>query len=239
MNREDFKQLALAGTVTFPNTFPQLAELSLRAVSDPTFAIGKCSDNAVLLVATERPSARVTIIRSIPIADVRALLIPRELANVCIHSGTWYLGKEVEIGLRLQLNNASRVFGIVYLAEATPTLLEVHAGMTAAESAQYYPPLPCDRSHNHYDPQPGTLSPYVQDPCAPLRRLSCETFEACVPIQPSQRMSCETFEPSTPLCRLSCETVDAHLEAYSRENQKPMPSESTGPAPFKGKTGTQ
>ena len=33
------------------------------------------------------------------------------------------------------------------------------AGMTGAESVQYYPPLPGDPSLNHYNPHPGKTLP--------------------------------------------------------------------------------
>ena len=78
--------------------------------------------------------------------------------------GTWLLGNEISA----YLSGKDRVLGIVFVAEAESTLLEVHAGMTAGESAQYYPPLPSDRSFNHYGGQ--TQKRHM---------MSCSSMDAC------------------------------------------------------------
>lgn len=162
MNREQLKHLAVSATVTFPATFPRLAEIRLREDRDGALTCGE--QRTTYLVAIERPSLRVTMRRVLPISDVRAIFIPRD--SRCVHpdDGTWLLGPEVEVGIRLQIANRERLHGIVYVAEQTSTLLEVEAGMTAADSAQYYPPLPCDRAVNHYDPYRQTYAPTPEMP---------------------------------------------------------------------------
>jgi len=156
MNREQLRQLALAGTVTFPATFPRLAELRLESLQGlPIGPPGGPVSTMMLLVATERPSAKVTITRKLAVAQVAAIFLPHNVHNVRSDDGYWFLQGEVAEGLSALLNQSSSLHGIVYVAEHCSTLLEVQAGMTAAESAQYYPPLPCDRSHNHYNPSAG------------------------------------------------------------------------------------
>ncbi|WP_345683875.1 hypothetical protein [Novipirellula caenicola] len=151
MDRERYRQLLLAGTVTFPATLPRVAELSLQSIEQlPVSDCGGVKPGGEWLLATERPSPRVTIIRSVLVTEVRAVFLPQNPANFDWDHGTWLLESEVLPGLQKQLNDAPRVLGILYVPEFSPTLLEVHTGMTAAESSQYYPPLPCDRSRDHY-----------------------------------------------------------------------------------------
>lgn len=184
MNREQLIQLATAGTVTFPATFPRLAEIQLREARDLAVACG--SREEVYLIAVERPSVKVTIKRILRVADVRAVFLPSNPNGVNPHDGTWMLAAEVEMGLRLHQCNRGSALGIVYVAEQTPTILEVHAGMTAAESAQYYPPLPIDRSVNHYDPYRFSRS---HAPAHPSPVTSCEPdyfhyYPYCEPDEP-------------------------------------------------------
>ncbi len=151
MDRERYRQLLLAGTITFPATLPRVAELSLQAIKQlPVTDFGGMKHGGKWVVATERPSPRVTIVRSVSATEVRAVFLPRNPANLDWNHGTWLLESEVLPGLQMQLNDSPRAYGVLYVPEFSPTLLEVHTGMTAAESAQYYPPLPCDRSRDHY-----------------------------------------------------------------------------------------
>ncbi len=144
MNRDDYRHLLLAGTVTFPATFPQLGSISLISESIPC-GVENQSQREVLIVK-EFPSAKVTLARRIFSDKVRAVFIPQDPCQVSYACGTWLLANEIATFLRLK----RRVLGIVFVPESESTLLEVRAGMTAGESAQYYPPLPHDRSINHY-----------------------------------------------------------------------------------------
>lgn len=175
MNYEQYKHLMLAGTITFPSTFPQLGQLSLRKSTGHGVIESVAAKYNDLLVITERPSIRITISRCMPAADVRAVFVPHDPHHVSWDHGHWLLGEEVLEKVRARLAACAQLYGIVFVAEHTATLLEVEAGMTAAESAQYYPPLLCDRSNNHYDAsgkarQSGALSGYsgqapVLSPC--------------------------------------------------------------------------
>jgi hypothetical protein len=89
MNREQLLRLATSGTVTFPPVFPHLAELEITRVRDLPVAIGP--DTETYVVATERPSARVTMKRSVVVSEVRALFLPRDIYRVNYEDGTWLI----------------------------------------------------------------------------------------------------------------------------------------------------
>jgi hypothetical protein len=147
----------------------------------------------VLLVVTERPSARVTLKRCLPVSQARAVFLPRNPTSVRLNDGTWLLDDEVSVGLRCALNELPVVQGIVYVAEHSPTLLEVHAGLTAAENAQYYPPLPCDRSQDHYD------------------ATACQAASAWQP-GPGHGPMCGKHEMDPCTGQVSCSLIDPYLQ---------------------------
>lgn len=223
MHRDDLRRLMLAGTVSFPPTFPRVGELHLCDVDDETGVFG--SSRMTFLTVTERPNPRTSLVRRLPVASVYAVFLPNSPAHVTWEDGRWLLGKEVESGLRLHLADRGAIWGIAYVAEATETLLDVSAGMTAAESAEYYPPLPCDRTRNHYDPhgQPADVGPSSAVPSgdpadvveASVGPRSCDLVLA----SPQTRFSCDRFScdiaaPSggagnqPPATRLSCDSAD-------------------------------
>lgn len=150
MNRDDYRQLLLSGTVTFPATFPQLGSISLCSEPVPCGLGGQNQRMQDMLVVHEFPSARVTIARKLFAEKVRAIFLPQDPNRVNYGCGTWLLDQEIAAHLR----SVGQVLGIVFVPETESTLLEVRAGLTAGESAQYYPPLPCDRSYNHYAGHP-------------------------------------------------------------------------------------
>jgi hypothetical protein len=152
LNRNEYRQMLLAGTVTFPATFPQVGKLELRSENLSVLS-GKPDD---ILTVIETPSSRVTLSRQVLASAVRAVFLPRDPQHVNYSDGLWLLPGEIAMGLKLQLqNNCGPLYGIVFVAESEPTILHMSAGMTAAESVQYYPPLPGDPSFNHYNPNPG------------------------------------------------------------------------------------
>ncbi len=156
LNRVEYRQMLLAGTVTFPATFPHVGRLELRSETLSVLS-GKSED---LLAVIETPSARVTLCRQVLASSVRAVFLPRDPQHVNYADGIWLLPGEIVLGLKLQLQNANGLlYGIVFVAECEPSILTMSAGMTAAESVQYYPPLPGDPSHNHYNPFPGGRTP--------------------------------------------------------------------------------
>ncbi len=146
MNRYEFRQLQLAGTISFPATMPQVGHIRLVIDYLPQ-SPADCDNCVEFICIDEHPTARVTLTRQVQADRVRALFVPRDPSQVNLEDGTWYLGSEILPFLRTK---PLEVIGIAYVAEQEPTLLKVSAGMTAAESSQYYPPLPVDRSNNHY-----------------------------------------------------------------------------------------
>lgn len=156
LKRDEYRQMLLAGTVTFPATFPHVGRLELRSETLSGLS-GKSED---LLAVIETPSARVTLCRQVLASSVRAVFLPRDPQHVNYSDGIWLLPGEIVLGIRLQLQNTNGLlYGIVFVAECEPSILTMSAGMTAAESVQYYPPLPGDPSHNHYNPFPGGRTP--------------------------------------------------------------------------------
>jgi hypothetical protein len=164
MNRDDYRQLLLSGTVTFPATFPQIGCISLACEQIPSGKEAQSQRSREMLVVQEFPSAKVTITRKLFADNVRAVFIPQDPNRVSYACGTWLLASEIAEYLRCQ----KRVLGIAFVSETESTLLEVRAGMTAGESAQYYPPLPTDRSYNHYGGQPKQRHMMSCDTCDSL-----------------------------------------------------------------------
>lgn len=138
---EQLRQFYLSGTVSIPPRFPDLAKISFEG--------GTSRRSQVFVVATQSISPKLTIKRSFFAQDVSSLFIPDETTNVDFERGTWFEGIELEDKIFLSLDKTE--IGIIYVRENAQSVLEMQAGLTAAESAEYYPPLPDDRSVNHYN----------------------------------------------------------------------------------------
>jgi hypothetical protein len=143
-NRSAAQSMLLAGTIPFPTIFPELGLLtySEQGIDLPGPAR---SEKRATLTAEQLLSPRLTIWRTFFVDDVAAVFLPDDEKQVKLADGEWLLKGEVKA-----LKKAGPSKGIVYVRENAPTLLYVQVGMTAAESAEYYPPLPDDRSLNHY-----------------------------------------------------------------------------------------
>ena len=131
----------LSGTVSIPPRFPDVAEI--------TFSRNDSRNGLVFITATQRMSPKVLIKRSFFAADVSSLFIPDDAKQVDLEQGTWFEG-ELLADKVYDLLDKAPVTGIIYVREHAQSILEMEAGLTAAESAQYYPPLPEDRSVDHY-----------------------------------------------------------------------------------------
>lgn len=182
MNRNDYRQMLLSGTVCFPATFPQLAELRLKTIAPPPTAQGPgMRTQETLLIAIQQSGPRVRIKRSVRVCDVRAVFIPRDACHVNYDDGLWLLGDEINTGLQIQLYNCPTVRGIAFVPETAQTLLKMTAGMTAGESVQYYPPLPRDPSANHYTAWPPRQDCRPGQRPTPRRREHPPTMCECEP----------------------------------------------------------
>lgn len=162
VNRDEYRQMLLAGTVSFPATFPQVGRISLNEESLPF--LGK--QVVSFLSVTENPSARVTLERRVKVESVRAVFMPCDPRNVNYTDGQWLVGDEVLAGLKQLLSSTALLEGIVYVPESAPSILNVSAGMTAGESVQYYPPLPNDPARNHYNAWPASAASVARSLCS-------------------------------------------------------------------------
>ncbi len=166
LSRDQVRSLALSGTISVPATFPELGELFLLpgAVDAGTLAPGKSSD---LLRVVQRSSVKLSITRNFLLGDVAAVFFPADHDLVQLERGVWLLGMEVGDFFRSQsVKKGASNRGIAYVQEAARCLMQVEVAMTAAESAEYYPPLPGDRSVDHYRFKPESASAWMSsEPC--------------------------------------------------------------------------
>jgi hypothetical protein len=143
-NRSAAQSMLLAGTIPFPTIFPELGLLtySESGIDLPGPAQGRKKPTVTV---EQLLSPRLTIWRIFFAEDVAAVFLPEDEKQVRLADGEWLLGGEIKA-----LKKSGPARGIVYVRETAPVLLHMQVGMTAAESAEYYPPLPDDRSINHY-----------------------------------------------------------------------------------------
>jgi hypothetical protein len=207
MNRQDYRQYLVSGTVTFPSTFPQLGRIRLIEEASPT---QPCKDLLIVSVE-ENPSPRVSLVRSVMLESIRAVFVPRDPRCVHIEDGKWLLEDEILQGLCQLATGDQTLFGIVFVPESVPSLLQMSAGMTAAESIQYYPPLPGDPSHNHYNAWPSRTP-------APTSCLSEDGYMSCSPVEfesalqwPYAAASCASAETGYDVQAMrSCKSSDPY-----------------------------
>lgn len=136
---EHLRIMYLSGTVSIPPKLPDVADISFDRIG------GK-----LVAKATQKVSAKLVITRTFLIEDVASLFVPNKPDAVDMDQGTW-MEDAVLRGFAQHSVGKPPEKGIVFVREHAQSILEMKAGLTAAESAEYYPPLPDDRSVNHYD----------------------------------------------------------------------------------------
>lgn len=193
VNRDEYRQMVLAGTVSFPATFPQVGRISLTLEKIPA----SHQPELEFLSVTESPSARVTMVRRVMAKSVRAVFIPRDPRQVNYADGEWLLGDEVLPGLTCKLGDSSMLHGIVFVPENEPSMLNVSVGMTAAESVQYYPPLPNDPAHNHYNAWPASSTGRSLAPHSEPIGTDAVGSGACLPLIEDELGACNPMEECT------------------------------------------
>lgn len=155
LSPRQLRAMSLAGTVAVPQTFPQLARLSIVAKSpkrrSPDGRVGR-----YLLIVEHEVSPKLTITRTFFLDQVAAVFIPADPADVDFEDGRWFMADDLAAAARSK--SSGKALGIAYVREHAATLMQVEVGMTAAESAEYYPPLPHDRTVDHYRFEPLTTS---------------------------------------------------------------------------------
>ena len=148
-SRDQLRSFFLAGTVPIPSPFPSLGKISLELrAGDVKQEPGDLALDAVRIVHQQSP--RVLIARTVLLDDVQAVFIPDRPGSVDLVLGTWCFRPDIRRRLIALVAENVKTKGIVYVPEAARVYMEVGVGMTAAESAEYYPPLARERNDAHY-----------------------------------------------------------------------------------------
>jgi hypothetical protein len=152
LTRNQWLSMQLAGTVSIPPTLPDQVLIKLVPVGDSagSSAAGVRQVTRELLLTEQAISPRVTIRRYFPVEDVTAIQNLDGSFRNDTHGGNWFFGQEITCGPAADRLRTEGFLGIAYIREQAPAFMQVDVGMTAAESAEYYPPLPGDRSQDHY-----------------------------------------------------------------------------------------
>lgn len=166
--RDPLRSFYLAGTVAIPSPFPEVGILSLTSFE----SAGKNRRSAPSFLRIEHvQSPRLVVARNVLIEDVQAMFLPDDPVNPDLSHGIWFSGprKQNQWLAKIKKATSSPVHGIVYVHENARVLMQVEVGMTAAESAEYYPPVPCERSDAHYDLGIQAMA----SPCAVAQKSTC------------------------------------------------------------------
>ena len=167
LGENHLRSIALAGTVAVPSPFPALGRIDVSthgitkdevdSLDDPTSFEAVQFFRKVLVEIAHEVNPRLTITRVVKLCDVAAAFLPADTSQVSLSLGQWYLSAELEALVLDKLSELNTqdlpalvplLFeSIVYLPETAKVLLRVETGMTAAESVEYYPPTPGDRSY--------------------------------------------------------------------------------------------
>jgi hypothetical protein len=172
---------AVAGTVPIPLRRPELAKLALLRRRADTFespaAVRYC------LLIDQFISPHLSIRRTVDLGDVRAVFLPRSADDCDYERGSWFLEEEIGPALyRYRQQHGRAALGVAYLRENAATFMQVDVGLTAAESAEYYPPLATDDRHNHYEfRKPGVWSPTECSSSWRLGPTECSASHGCQP----------------------------------------------------------
>ena len=173
--RREIQTMCLAGTVSVPQSGPPLARLSIVQCDWPA---ANGTSRPVLQVEHQiSPKLRIT--RNFHLSDVAAVFMPDDSNNINLECGTWLLENEIAPHITtLERNSEHGPLGVAYVREQAATLMRVDVGMTAAESVDYYPPLPGDCSNDHYR-IPACAKQVVGYEEHPLAMMACGGVHGC------------------------------------------------------------
>lgn len=143
-SKADLQKMYLAGTVTVPPRLPGVSQLTFEVS-------GKAFSQITLVKATQEISPKVTITRTFFLEDVKAIFVPDAGQRCDLKNGQWFAGPKAVSGKVEQFVGKDGFDGVIFVREDAQSLLETKAGLTAAENAEYYPPLPEDRSVSNYN----------------------------------------------------------------------------------------
>jgi hypothetical protein len=176
-DRHQLRSFQLAGTVALPSPFPEVGRLRLLP-GGVHYNAGP--ESALDLVAVEHTqSNRVTITRHVALHDVAAVFFVNPEKPAQFSDSGWYFGPEIgpQLEIRSTANAPALCLGIVYVREQAAVLMRVEVGMTAAESAEYYPPVVGERTDDHYTLQKDCLwFPCDMGPRPPLKETETPRF---------------------------------------------------------------
>jgi hypothetical protein len=167
LGENHLRSIALAGTVAVPSPFPALGRIDVSTygitkdevdcLEEPTSFEAVQFFRKVLVEIAHEVNPRLTITRVVKLCDIAAVFLPADAGQVSLSNGQWYLSAELEALVLEKLSELDTqdlpalvplLFeSIIYLPETAKVLLRVETGMTAAESVEYYPPTPGDRSY--------------------------------------------------------------------------------------------
>ena len=142
--KNDLQKMYLAGTVSVPPRLPGVAGLTFETR-------GKAFNQITLVKAEQDVSLHTTVTRTFFLEDVTALFVPDAGMTGDLENGKWYIGAK-EISGQIEPHVGGEGFdGVIFVREHAQSLLETRVGLTASENAEYYLPMPADRSVPQYN----------------------------------------------------------------------------------------
>jgi hypothetical protein len=190
--RFQLRSFALAGTVPVPSPFPEVGRITLVPGG---LVYGRMAGEPVredLVVIDHAQSNRLLVRRRVLLRDVAAVVF----APLDACEDNWYFGPEIggELGARAKQGRDDLLLGIAYVREQAPVLMQVEVGMTAAESAEYYPPPVGEATDDHYALQAVALGTLDCDTVKPhparFMPRDCDAVR-----RPRGPRDCERFRP--------------------------------------------
>jgi hypothetical protein len=165
LSSDQFLALQLAGTVALPSPSPATGSIEITPSSNAS---------GIYLRIVHRVSQKLTLIRYVSINHVRAISTHWEVGEAAgaakgVAAKTpvaacWACKTSVEFGPLLEQRLKAGKGGpfplpwlegaVVYVPEQAPVLMQVDVGLTAAESAEYYPPLAAGFADPHWCEEP-------------------------------------------------------------------------------------
>jgi len=185
LSDSQLRTLALAGTVSVPPRFPEVGRLSIETTN------GHNGSSKVIKIE-HVITPRLMIARSFFLSDVSAVFLPSDPKDVDFADGKWFLGPDIATAMGQR--------GIAYVREDARTLMQVEVGMTAAESVEYYPPLPGDRSVDHYNLSGAAQQASPAQFCSAASTECCAVYpgpEFCAVAKPDE---CDDIYPGAEFC---------------------------------------
>jgi hypothetical protein len=160
---DSLNALHLAGTISIPNPFPEPGWISLDALSSK--ARKRAQEDVVRIEHVH--SHRLVVSRRVRLDDVQVIHLADDPNNPANLRDRWCVGRSGHaVWLKgLRKNRPHPLVGTVFVRETTPVLMQVEVSMTAAESAEYYPPVIRERGDAHYCMVHDGLSPEASFGC--------------------------------------------------------------------------